>query len=136
MIILGINFRHGDASACIIKNGKILSAVEEERFTQIKYCSHFPINSIKYYLAANNISIDDIDYISVNSNPYYNIYPKALFAIKNLFTKFILTNIFSKFDTSKNIVHQFRAYFGKRFYQKNYSSFSSLVTRIVNFVFS
>ena len=50
MIILGINFRHGDASACIIKNGKILSAVEEERFTQIKYCSHFPINSIKYCL--------------------------------------------------------------------------------------
>ena len=118
MIILGINFRHGDASACIIKNGKILSAVEEERFTQIKYCSHFPINSIKYCLAANNISIDDIDYISVNSNPYYNIYPKTLFAIKNLFTKFILTNIFSKFDTSKNIVHQFKAYFGKDFTKK------------------
>ena len=100
MIILGINYRHGDASACLIKDGKLLSAVEEERFTKVKNYSHFPVNSIKYCLEVNNISIDDVDYITVNSNPKYNFIEKITFAVKifllNLFLKIFFQVIIKK----------------------------------------
>ena len=84
MIVLGINFKHGDSSACLIKNDKILSAIEEERFIGIKHCSHFPINSIKYCLVQNNLEITDVDYIAINSLFSYNLKDKFIFLLKNL----------------------------------------------------
>ena len=48
--ILGINAYHGDASACILVDGAVLAAVEEERFNRIKHWAGFPALSIKYCL--------------------------------------------------------------------------------------
>ena len=48
--ILGISCFYHDASATLIKDGHILSAVQEERFTRIKFDPNFPINSINYCL--------------------------------------------------------------------------------------
>ena len=48
MIILGINAYHGDASACIFVNNKLIAAAEEERFTRIKHSAGFPLNAIKF----------------------------------------------------------------------------------------
>lgn len=118
MVVLGINYKHGDAAACIIKDGKLLSAVEEERFTKIKNCSHFPINSIKYCLGVNNIKIDDVDYISVNTNSNYNLLAKTIFIFKNLFNEFIYKTFKLKFDKKNNLAHQFNYYFNKNFKQK------------------
>ena len=113
MIILGINWRHGDAAACIVIDGKLSSAVEEERFTKIKNCSHFPINSIKYCLSSNNLTIDDIDYITVNSQTKYNSLGKLIFIFKNLFNKFIYKNIKLSLFIKKEIRYQFYYYFNK-----------------------
>ena len=44
MIILGINAYHADSSACLIKDGEIIAAVEEERFTRDKHWAGFPTN--------------------------------------------------------------------------------------------
>ena len=46
MIILGINDAH-DASACLIKDGKLVFAIQEERLTRIKNMGGFPIFSVK-----------------------------------------------------------------------------------------
>ena len=46
----GINAYHGDAAAAIIRDGKLVAAVEEERFNRFKHCAGFPIESIKYCL--------------------------------------------------------------------------------------
>ena len=46
-IILGINANHADSSACIIINGKIIAAIEEERLNRIKHFSGYPIKAIK-----------------------------------------------------------------------------------------
>ena len=73
MNVLGINMLHGDSSACLVKNGKLISAVEEERFTRIKHCSEFPIKAITYCLNASNIQIDEIDYVTINTNYKYTI---------------------------------------------------------------
>ena len=66
MIVLGLNYFHPDASACIIKNGEILSAVDEERFVRKKHYSGFPENSINYCLDNANIEFEDIDYVALN----------------------------------------------------------------------
>jgi carbamoyltransferase len=48
MIQLGISAFYHDSAACIVKDGKVLAAVEEERFTGIKHDSSFPIHSIHW----------------------------------------------------------------------------------------
>ena len=81
MYVLGLNFRHGDSSACIFRDGKLICAVEEERFNRVKNTSQFPINSIKFCLNQASISIHEIDYITVNSNFIYNIIHKIFFTL-------------------------------------------------------
>jgi len=81
--ILGINAYHGDSSACLVKEGKLLAAVEEERFRRIKHWAGFPKESIRYCLGEAGINIDDIDHVAVNRNPKANLLRKALFAFRN-----------------------------------------------------
>ena len=58
MYILGINAYHGDAAAAIIKDGRIVAAVEEERFNRIKHCAGFPAESVRYCLQTAGIGIE------------------------------------------------------------------------------
>ena len=111
--VLGLNMSgHGDSSACLIKNGKLLSAVEEERFTKIKHCADFPVNSIRYCLENNNITLDDVNYISVNFDLKVNFIQKIVFVIKNIFNKSLI-EIFKKNISKKNdILNKFYFNFG------------------------
>ena len=68
--IIGISCFYHDSAAAYIKNGEIISAVQEERFTRIKHDNSFPENSIKYILKSQNISIDDIDYFVFYEKPF------------------------------------------------------------------
>lgn len=77
--ILGINAFHGDASACILRDGILLAAAEEERFCRVKHWAGFPIESIRYCLSEAGISIKDVDHIAINRNPSANLLKKALF---------------------------------------------------------
>ena len=81
MNILGLNIFHADTSACLVIDGKIVSAVEEERFTRIKHYAGFPINSIKFCLENSKLSIENIDYIAVNFNSKYNFNEKFKFSL-------------------------------------------------------
>ena len=83
MIVLGLNIFHGDAAACIIKDGKIVVAIEEERINRIKHSSGFPINSINYCLNYSNLKISDVNYVCINRNPKVNLLKKIIFVIKN-----------------------------------------------------
>src|SRR5919106_199036 len=80
MIILGINAYHGDAAAAIVRDGKLLAAVEEERFNRFKHCAGFPIESIKYCLEAANVSIAEVDHIGISRDPSAHLHKKVLFA--------------------------------------------------------
>lgn len=81
MIILGLNAYHGDSSACIVVDGKLLAAVEEERFTRIKHWAGLPIESVKYCLNEANVKIEEVDHIAINRNPRANIMKKALYTL-------------------------------------------------------
>ena len=84
-IILGLNANHADSSACIIINGRLCSAFEEERFNRIKHWSGLPIESIKNCLSQNNLSFDQITDVAINTNPRSNINEKFFYFLKNYF---------------------------------------------------
>jgi len=69
MKILGISCYYHDASATLLIDGRVVSAVAEERFTRKKHDSSFPINAINFCLSANNLNIKDIDYIAFYEKP-------------------------------------------------------------------
>ena len=78
MIILGLNAYHGDSSACIVIDGKLIAAAEEERFRRVKHWAGFPSEAIKYCLDEAGIIIRDIDHIAANGNPTANLLRKSL----------------------------------------------------------
>src|SRR4030042_4019338 len=82
MIILGINSYHADSSACILRNGELLAAVEEERFKRIKHWAGFPTQSIKYCLREAGVDIEAIDHIALNRNPRANLLRKIWFILR------------------------------------------------------
>lgn len=79
MNILGLNAFHGDSSACLIVDGKLIAAAEEERFRRIKHWAGLPIEAITYCLNVGKISISEIDRIAINRNPSANAIRKVLF---------------------------------------------------------
>ena len=70
MYILGISAYYHDSAACLLKNGKIIAAVQEERFTRIKHDQNFPANSINYCFKEAGINIDDIEIIAFYDKPF------------------------------------------------------------------
>jgi carbamoyltransferase len=84
MIILGINAYHGDAAAALIKDGRIVAAVEEERFNRIKHCAGFPTESVKYCLRVAGIQIDAVDHVGISRDPSAHLHKKVLFAARRL----------------------------------------------------
>lgn len=93
MLILGLNAYHGDSSACIVRDGELIVAVEEERFRRIKHWAGFPREAIKYCLAKANAEVQHIDCIAVNRNPKVHFMKKTLFAVKGLSLKLIIDRI-------------------------------------------
>ena len=87
MHILGINAYHGDAAAAIIRDGRLVAAVEEERFNRRKHCAGFPIESIRYCLEAAGVSIEDVDHIGISRDPSAHLHKKILFAATSAATR-------------------------------------------------
>lgn len=83
MYILGINAYHGGASACLIEDGRLVAAAEEERFTRVKYWAGFPVKAIEFVLSEAGITAYDLDHVGISIDPKANLMQKALFAFRN-----------------------------------------------------
>jgi carbamoyltransferase len=68
--ILGISAFYHDSAACIIKDGKIIAAAQEERFTRKKHDFRFPSNAIEYCLQEAGISADQIQHLAFYDKPW------------------------------------------------------------------
>ena len=79
--LLGLNAYHGDSSACLVKDGVLLAAAEEERFRRIKHWAGFPSESIRYCLAEANIRLGDVDVVAINQDAGANLWKKVAYAI-------------------------------------------------------
>jgi carbamoyltransferase len=80
MFILGINAYHGDAAAALIKDGRIVAAVEEERFNRVKHCAGFPAEAVRYCLRTAGIGIEEVAHVGVSRDPSAHLHKKILFA--------------------------------------------------------
>ena len=82
MYILGINAYHGDSSACLIKDGLLVCATEEERIRRIKHWAGFPSEAIRFCLQEEGITIREVDYITISRDPSANFYKKIFYALR------------------------------------------------------
>ena len=79
--ILGINAFHADASACLLRDGVLVAAVEEERFRRIKHWAGLPVESIRFCLAEGGLALRDLAIVAVNSDARANLLGKARYAL-------------------------------------------------------
>ncbi|MGE0268876.1 MAG: carbamoyltransferase [Candidatus Omnitrophota bacterium] len=68
--ILGISAFYHDSAACLIRDGEIIAAAQEERFTRKKHDESFPKNAVEFCLKEGNISIDEVDYVGFYDKPF------------------------------------------------------------------
>ncbi|MFM7604499.1 MAG: carbamoyltransferase N-terminal domain-containing protein, partial [Prosthecobacter sp.] len=81
MMVLGLNAFHGDSSAALVKDGKLVAAAEEERFRRIKHWSGLPTEAMKWCLADAGIKLSEVDHIAINRNPRVNNLRRALYVL-------------------------------------------------------
>ena len=67
--ILGISAFYHDSAAALMRNGQLIGAVQEERFTRIKHDSAFPTQAIKYCLKEGEILAGDVEYVAFYDKP-------------------------------------------------------------------
>jgi carbamoyltransferase len=79
VIILGLNAFHGDSSACLLKDGVLVAAAEEERFRRIKHWAGFPSHAIAYCLREAGIALKDVDHVALNQDSWANVWRKVAF---------------------------------------------------------
>ncbi len=77
MLILGLNAFHADSSACLVREGVLVAAAEEERFRRIKHWAGFPSQAIAFCLAEAGVTLADIDHVAVNQDSRANRLRKA-----------------------------------------------------------
>ncbi|MFL2998600.1 MAG: carbamoyltransferase [Candidatus Neomarinimicrobiota bacterium] len=70
MYILGISSYYHDSAACLLKDGEIIAAAQEERFTRKKHDQNFPSNAIKYCLSEAGINSSDLEIVAFYDKPF------------------------------------------------------------------
>ncbi len=113
MLILGISAYYHDAAACIVKDGQIMAAAQEERFTRKKHDDSFPVHAIQYCLKEVGAQLDDLDYIAFYDKPflkferlletYYNFSPKGFLSFVKAIPIWIKEKLFLKSEIKKNL---------------------------------
>ena len=81
LYILGVNAFHGDSSACLLKNGVMLTAVEEERFRRIKHWAGLPTEAIRYCLQEAGITLSEVGHVAINQNSRANCVRKLAYTL-------------------------------------------------------
>jgi carbamoyltransferase len=67
--ILGISAYYHDAAACLVRDGEIVAAAQEERFTRKRHDSDFPARAVAYCLAEGRLSLAELDYVAFYDKP-------------------------------------------------------------------
>lgn len=86
MVILGLNYYFHDSTACIVKNGQLIAAIEEERLNRDKHTRSFPMLAIDRCLKIAGLSYNDIDHIAVSIKPTHNLGKKIVHSVTHLKT--------------------------------------------------
>ncbi len=102
-IILGINAYHGDSSAAIIRDGKLVAAIEEERILRIKHWAGLPVESMKYCLREAGVKFSDLEHIAINLNPRVNHGRRLLHVLRHWPSPKLLWERFKKLGKTQSL---------------------------------
>src|SRR5215831_16074349 len=81
MNILGVNAFHGDASVALFTNGRLTTAMEEERFTRLKHQAGFPGLAARHALVSSGLSARDLGHVAISRDPSAHLHKKLMFAL-------------------------------------------------------
>ena len=70
MNILGLSAFYHDSAACLVRDGEIIAAAQEERFTRKKHDASFPEHSVKYCLREGGLNVNELDYVTFYEKPF------------------------------------------------------------------
>ncbi len=84
MTILGLNYYFHDSTACLVVDGKLIAAIEEERLNRDKHTRVFPQMAVDRCLKIAGLTYNDIDHIAISIKPTHNLGKKLLHCLKNL----------------------------------------------------
>lgn len=83
MMILGINAYHADSAACLLDDGILVAAAEEERFRRLKHWAGFPSEAIRYCLREAGAALSDVAHVAINQASGANLWKKLAFAVRS-----------------------------------------------------
>jgi carbamoyltransferase len=124
MRILGISAFYHDSAATLVRDGEIVAAAQEERFTRKKHDSAFPSHALEYCLAQDGVQLEDVDYVVFYDKPflkferlletYIAFAPRGLRSFQMAIPLWIREKLFQK-----NLLHQDLERFGPKFDWQN-----------------
>ena len=127
MYILGISAFYHDSAACLVKDGNIVAAAQEERFTRKKHDMSFPAKAIEYCLKEAGITINDINYVGFYDKPFikferilYSAFQYAPIGI-GMFLKAMPPWLKQKLFTRK-VIHKELKYEGELLFTEHHES--------------
>jgi len=126
MYILGINAYHADSSAAIFKDGEMIAATEEERFTRVKHWAGFPAQAIQFCLREAGISLNELDYITIGRDTKAKLLNKVGYLLAN---PSLIAGAFSRYKNAKE-VSGLEEEFAKIDPSVNYSSLKNKIKNI------
>jgi carbamoyltransferase len=88
--VLGLSCFFHDSAACLLRNGRIVAAAQEERFTRKKHDAEFPANAVAYCLAEGALSVSDLDYVVYYEKPFLT-FDRLLFSYLTVAPKGLLS---------------------------------------------
>ena len=77
-IVLGLNCFHADAAAALVRDGRLIAAVEEERFNRLKHSAGFPLEAARWCLRQGGVDLREIDAVAVGMKPIDNVQDEVL----------------------------------------------------------
>ena len=115
-VILGINAFHGDSSACLLRDGEMVAAAEEERFRRIKHWAGFPSEAIRYCLSEAGIPLSAVDHVAINQDGKANLGKKLAYTLtKRPDLGMVLDRVRNKRERAGVMEHLAIAFPGERF---------------------
>lgn len=115
MLILGLNAYHGDSAACLVSNGEVVAAAEEERFRRIKHWAGFPELAIRYCLREAKVTMADLDVVAINSDPRANFLKKSAYVLLNRPDPRLIISRLQNQSKRKSIEDEIASFFAEPF---------------------
>ena len=80
-VVLGVNAYHADSSACVLVDGELVAAAEEERFRRLKHWAGVPTHAIAFCLHEAGVGLDEVGHVAINRDPKSSLRKKVAFTL-------------------------------------------------------